>query len=154
MTLLSRPPLANAAIFIAGARRDLAVHAFEEANAHVMGVQSQHVADRLERERPRIVTCADPPLGVAEELAAVVVARAAVLVEARCGVEQHGPEHPTLAERGPEPATGVELGREQHLRKGLECLPGTDGIVFELHGHWEKHHLQWVVSRSSKKISA
>jgi hypothetical protein len=119
-----------------------------------MGVQSQHVADRLERERPRIVTCADPPLGVAEELAAVVVARAAVLVEARCGVEQHGPEHPTLAERGPEPATGVELGREQHLRKGLECLPGTDGIVFELHGHWEKHHLQWVVSRSSKKISA
>jgi len=135
MTQLSRPPLAKAAIFIAwGARRNLSVDALEEANADVVGVQSQHVADRLERERPGIVASADPTFGVAEELTPVVVARAAVLVEARRGVEQHRPKHPPLAERLAEAAAGIELGRQQHLGKGLECLGGTHGIGLELHG--------------------
>jgi hypothetical protein len=97
MTQLSRPPLANAAIFIGGARRDLSVHAFEEANAHVVGVQAEDVADRLEGERPGVVPRADPSLGVAKQLTSVVVSRVTVLVEARRGVEQHGPEHPALA---------------------------------------------------------
>src|ERR1051325_9065089 len=122
MTQLSRPPLAKAAIFIAReARRDLPVDALEEANADVVGVQSQHVADRLERERPGIVASADPLLGVAEELSPVVVTRGSVLVEAGRRVEQHCPEHPSLAERRAEAAPRIELRRQQHLGKSLEC---------------------------------
>jgi len=91
MTLLSRSPLANAASFIANALRDgleqVAVDALQEASPHLLGVQSQHVADRWERERPAIVARAYPTLCLAEQLATVVVASSAVFVKAGRRIE-------------------------------------------------------------------
>jgi hypothetical protein len=121
MTLLSRPPLANAATLIdAALRRELvqmAVDALQQANPHLLGVQSQHVAHGLKRKRPALVPRTDPSLRLAEKLTPVVVASAAVLVEAGRGVEQHRPQKPALSQRQAEAATRVDLCRKENLRE-------------------------------------
>ena len=99
-----------------------------------MGVQSEDIADRHERERPAIVALADPFLGVSEELAPIVVARAPVLVEARGRIEQHRPQHTSFTESSTEAAAWIELRGKQHFGERLERLRGANGIGIELHG--------------------
>jgi hypothetical protein len=112
----------------------MAVDALQEANAHLFGVQSQHVAYRLEGERPAFVARPDPPFGLAKELAAVVVPSTAVLVEARRCIEQHRPQEPALAERQAKAAAWIDLSGKENLRKRFEGLCGSDCVAFELHG--------------------
>jgi hypothetical protein len=136
MTLLSRPPLTYAASFIGSPCRlvEMGVDALQEANAHLLGVQSQHVAYRLKREWRTLFARPNPPFGLAKELTPVVVASATVLVEARRGVEQHRPQQPALAQRQSEAATGIDLSGKQNLRERFESLGGSDCVAFELHG--------------------
>jgi hypothetical protein len=112
----------------------IAVHAFEQTNADLLSVQSEDVADRLERKRRTVAAAANPPLGLAKELAPVVVARASVLMEAGCRVEQHRPEQSSLPQSGPKPTPEFDLGRENDLRKGLESLSRPGCIAVDLHG--------------------
>ncbi len=93
MTELSRPPLTNAATFLTSPRpaADVAVDAFEKANPDPVGVQSQDVADHLERDRRTIVSGTNPAFGLAEELSPLVVAASTILVITGDGVEEHRP---------------------------------------------------------------
>jgi hypothetical protein len=113
MTQLSSPPLGNSAVFTRQPRqcRDVGVNALDETNAELLGVQSQHVADALEGERPPIVARTDPALGFAEELSARIVLGSAVLAEAGDCVEEHGPEQAPLSERHPHTTALLELCR-------------------------------------------
>jgi hypothetical protein len=113
---------------------ETAVHAFEQTNADLLSVQSEDVADRLERERRTIAARANPPLGLAKELAPVVVARASVLMKAACRVEQHRPEQPSLPQSDPKPTPELDLGGENDFRKGLKSLSRPGCIMVDLHG--------------------
>lgn len=136
MTQLSRPPLASAATFFGEQDRVAAtsVHALKQANADLLGVQSEDVTDRLERERPTGVRGADPSLGFAKEIPPAVVARVPMLVEAGGRIEQHCPEKPPFPQSDGKPAPQFELSRENDLRKGVESLGCLGSITVELHG--------------------
>jgi len=136
ITQLSRPPLTSAAIFIGGSHRiaEISVHAFEQANADSLGVQSEDVADRLKRERRTVAAATNPPFGLAEKLPPGIVASVAVLVEAARGIEQHRPEEPSLSQGDAKPATEIDLGWKNDLRKGLEGLSRPGCITVDLHG--------------------
>ena len=87
------------------------MHGFEQANADLLGVQSEDVAHRLERERRTVVAATNPPFGLAKQLPPRIVASVAVLEEAARGIEQHRPEEPSFPQSDPKPTAEIDLGR-------------------------------------------
>ena len=103
-------------------------------NADLLRVQSEDVADRLERERRTGVAEADPLLGLSKELPPVIVVCVPVLVEAGRRIEQDRPEEPSFPQSDPKPTPEVDLGGENDLRKGVESLSLPSCVTVELHG--------------------